>query len=120
MGKLQIIHEVEKEYLKDIPEFNTGDSLDIHFKIVESGKERVQIFSGVVIATDGEGTSKTVTLYRIAYANNMKRVFFLHNPNIVEIKVTKRGVARRSKIYNLLGKVGKASRIKEKRLKKKD
>ena len=63
----------------------------IHFKLVESGKERIQVFSGAVIAIDGEGTSKTVTLYRIAYANNMKKVFFLYSPNIVTIKVTKRG-----------------------------
>jgi large subunit ribosomal protein L19 len=98
---------------KDLPEFKVGDTVRIHTKIVEEGgKERVQAFTGTVIAHKGTGLSETISLHRVAYGEGMERVVFVHSPLVVKIELVKHGKVRRGKLYYLRGKSGKAARIK--------
>lgn len=101
----------------EIPEFRSGDTVNIKYKIIEGNKERIQPFEGIVIARKGKGVSKTFTVRRIAADNvGVERIFPLNSPNIVSLTVVKRGVTRRSKLYYLREKVGKAAvRVKEKK-----
>ena len=114
MMQNQLIQEIEKEYLKkDIPSFRVGDSLCVHTRIVEGDKERVQMFTGTVIARRGTGLSETIALYRVSYGAGMERVFLLHSPKIAKIEVVKCGKVRKGKLYYIRGKSGKASKVKE-------
>jgi len=114
MTQCQLIEELEKEHLKtEIPEFRVGDTLKVTIKIVEGTKERLQNFSGTLIARKGSGLSETITLYRVAYGSSMERVFMLHSPRLTEIEVTRRGKTRRSKLYYLRGMQGKKAKVKE-------
>ena len=115
MGRLALIESIEQVQLKkDIPDFRIGDTIKVMFKIVEGGKERLQAFSGLVIARKGSGLSENVVLYRTAYGSAMERVFMLHSPRVGKIEVVRRGKVRRSKLYYVCGAAGKASKIKEK------
>lgn len=109
-----MIEELQEEQLKQgIPDFAIGDTVRVSLRIIEGEKERTQVFEGTVIARKGKGLSETFSLHRIAFGVGMERVFYLHSPRIVEIKVTKRGVVRRAKLYYLRGLKGKAAKIKE-------
>lgn len=109
-----LIEEFESEQLKkDIPGFEIGDTVRISTRIVEGEKERVQVFQGTVIARKGNGLSETFSLHRVSYGEGMERVFCLHSPRIVNIEVIKKGDVRRSKLYYLRGKTGKAAKVKE-------
>jgi large subunit ribosomal protein L19 len=111
-----VIKAVEKEYIKEIPEFNVGDTVKVHLKVVEGGKERIQIFQGYVIAMRGSGLNKTFTVRKIASNGiGVERIFPLYSPTIDKIEVVKKGVVRRAKLYYLRGLRGKKARIKEKR-----
>lgn len=98
---------------QEIPEFRIGDTVRVHTKIVEGENERIQVFSGIVIARKGSGIKETFTVRRLAYGQGMERVFPLHSPRIEKIEVQKRGKVRRAKLYYLREKVGKSARIKE-------
>src|ERR1700722_4400722 len=114
MKQNQVIQAVESEQLKkDIPVFRVGDTINIHMRIAEGEKERIQLFSGTVIAKRGSGLSETVALYRFSYGAGMERVFMLHSPRISKIEVMKTGKVRKSKLYYLRGTSGKASKVKE-------
>lgn len=114
MKQNQVIQAVENAQLKkDIPVFRVGDTINIHMRIAEGEKERIQLFSGTVIAKRGSGLSETVALYRFSYGAGMERVFMLHSPRISKIEVTKTGKVRKSKLYYLRGTSGKASKVKE-------
>ena len=113
MSKCALIEELELGQLKkDIPDFNVGDTLSVHLRIIEGEKERIQIFTGTVIARKGSGGSETLSLHRVAYGEGMERVFILNSPRIAKIEVIRRGKARRSKLYYLRGTYGKASKVK--------
>ena len=113
MGKHAIIEKLEKEQLKkDIPSFRIGDTVRIHTRIIEGDKERVQMFTGTVIARKGAGLSETFSVHRIAYGEGMERVFMLHSPRIAKIELMKQGQVRRSKLYYLRGTSGKAAKVK--------
>jgi large subunit ribosomal protein L19 len=114
MSKDPKIEKYEKEKMKkDIPAFSIGDTLRVQIRIAEAGgKERLQAFTGTVVAKKGAGISQTVSLHRVAYGEGMERVFFLHSPLIAKIEVMKKGKVRRSKLYYLRGTSGKASKIK--------
>ncbi len=113
MSKDPIIQELEKEALKqDIPEFNIGDTLKVHTRIIEGVKERIQAFSGTVIARKGTGISETFSLHRVAYGEGMERVFVLHSPRISKIELMRKGKVRRAKLYYLRGTAGKAAKVK--------
>ena len=114
MGRLALIESVEQAQLKnDIPDFRIGDTVKVMFKIVEGDKERLQAFTGLVIARKGSGLSENVVLYRTAYGSAMQRVFMLHSPRVGDIDVIRRGKVRKSKLYYVCGATGKASKVKE-------
>ena len=107
---------VEKTSLKDeVPHFEIGDTVDVHCRILEGEKERIQIFTGVVIARSGSGTREMFTVRRIVQGEGVERKFPLHSPRIAKIEVKRSGVVRRAKLYYLRDRVGKAVRLKERR-----
>lgn len=115
MNQNQLIQEIEKELLKNnIPSFNVGDTLTVHTRIIEGEKERLQGFTGTVIARRGSGLSETVALYRVSYGAGMERVFMIHSPKIAKIELIRSGKVRKSKLYYLRGTSGKKSKVKGK------
>jgi large subunit ribosomal protein L19 len=113
MSKSAVIAKLEKKQLKkEIPVFNIGDTVRIHTRIIEGEKERIQIFTGTVIARKGTGLAETFSLHRVAYGEGMERVFPVHSPRIAKIEVVKEGHVRRSKLYYLRGTSGKAAKVK--------
>lgn len=107
---------VERAHLREeVPDFRPGDTVKVHVRVVEGGRERIQIFEGVVIARDGGGLSETFTVRKISFGIGVERIFPVHAPIVQEIEVTRRGQVRRAKLYYLRGRVGRAARIKEKR-----
>ncbi len=113
---MDLIRAVEQGQLRsDIPDFEPGDTVRVHVRVVEAGRERVQPFEGVVIRRRGSGTSATFTVRRVSYGVGVERTFFLHSPRIEKIEVVRRGVVRRARLYYLRKLRGKAARIKERR-----
>jgi large subunit ribosomal protein L19 len=112
----QILEMVEKSSLKtEVPEFSIGDVVDVHTKILEGDKERIQIFSGVVIARSGSGTREMFTVRRMVANEGVERKFPLHSPRVAKIEVKRGGVVKRAKLYFLRGRSGKSVRLKERR-----
>lgn len=95
--------------------FDVGDSIRVHYRIVESGKERIQAFEGLVIAIQNEGYGKTFTVRRVSYDVGVERIFPLHSPKIARIELLRKGKVRRAKLYYVRDKSGKEGRIKEKK-----
>lgn len=115
MSHEPLIKEIEADQLKqDVPEFHVGDTVKVSVRILEGEKERVQLFTGAVIARRGSGLSETFSVYRIAYGTQMERIFSIHSPTIKKIEVVRFGKVRRAKLYYLRGASGKAAKIKEK------
>ena len=111
---MNIINKIEQEQLKaDVTPFNVGDTIKVHTRVIEGGKERIQIFQGIVIAKRGSGINEAFTVRKISYGEGVERVFPLHTPRIAKIEVVNRGKVRRAKLYYLRGRVGKAAKIKE-------
>ena len=109
-----IIDVLEQEQLKnDIPAFRPGDTVQVHVKVVEGTRERIQVVEGVVIKIKGGGIRETFTVRRVAYGVGVERTFPLHSPRIDKIVVKRHGKVRRAKLYYLRGLTGKAARIKE-------
>ncbi|MEC8307162.1 MAG: 50S ribosomal protein L19 [Chlamydiota bacterium] len=114
----QVVEEISREQLKqDLPSFQVGDTLDVHFRLRDVDakgkvKERLQLFSGVVIARKGRGIHETISLYRIAHGHSMERLFLLHSPMVASIKKVRSGRVRRAKLYYLRGKQGRAAQVK--------
>ena len=101
---------------KEIPDFKSGDTITVSYKIIEGNKERVQSFRGVVIQIKGSGMTKMFTIRKISNGVGVERIFPLYSPHIDTIEVNKRGVVRRARIYYLRDLTGKKARIKEKRM----
>jgi large subunit ribosomal protein L19 len=114
IAKTASLRAANKEGSPDIPDFFVGDTVKVHVLIVEGGKERIQGFSGTVIARDSGGVNETFTVRRISYGQGVERVFPVHSPRIAKIEVEMRGDARRAKLYYLRDRIGKSARIKEK------
>ena len=113
---MNLIDQVEKEYLREkITPFSPGDTVRVHFKVVEGNRERIQIFEGVVIQRKGSGLRETFTVRRVSYGVGVERSFPLHSPKVEKIEVVRKGLVRRSKLYYLRKLKGKAARIKEAR-----
>lgn len=113
----EILKLVEKPSLKsEVPYFEIGDTVDVHCRILEGEKERIQIFSGVVIARSGSGTREMFTVRRIVGGEGVERKFPLHSPRVAQVEVKRAGVVRRAKLYYLRDRVGKAVRLKERRI----
>jgi len=103
-----IIQKIEKEQLKqDVTPFNVGDTVKVHTRVVEGGKERVQIFAGIVLAKAGTSVNASFTVRKISYGEGVERVFPVHSPRISKIEVTSKGKVRRAKLHYLRGRVGK-------------
>ncbi|GAA1480426.1 50S ribosomal protein L19 [Gordonia sinesedis] len=105
----------QKSMRDDIPDFGPGDTLDVHVKVIEGSKERVQVFKGVVIGRQGGGVRETFTVRKESSGVGVERTFPVHSPNIAKIEVVSRGDVRRAKLYYLRDLRGKAAKIKEKR-----
>lgn len=97
----------------EIPQFNVGDTVRVAVNIREGDKERIQMFEGTVIARKGSGVAETFTVRRVSYGVGVERVFPIHSPNVTSVQVVRRGRVRRSKLYYLRDRVGKAAKVKE-------
>ena len=118
MNKGEILESVVAGQLKgegELPYFTVGDTLDVHVRIVEGDKERIQVYQGVLIAERGRGINKMITVRRIVANEGVERIFPLHSPRIAKIEVVRRGDARRSKLYYLRDRVGKSRRLRDQR-----
>lgn len=112
----KILAHVEASSLKpEVATFNIGDTVDVHTRILEGEKERIQIFNGLVIARSGSGSREMFTVRRIVAGEGVERKFPVHSPKIAKIEVKRSGVVRRAKLYYLRDRVGKATRLREKR-----
>lgn len=115
---MNVIDVLNRDQVKDgIPQFRAGDTVKVFSKVTEGGKERTQMFEGVVIVRKGGGSAESITVRRIAHGVGVEKTFLLHSPRVERIEVGKRGVVSRSRLYYLSEKVGKAARIKEKKAK---
>lgn len=112
---LNLVEQITKEQIKEVPYFCTGCTVKVHVKIEENGKTRIQIFEGVVIGTTGKGIAKTFTVRKMSNGIGVERTFPVNSPIIDKIEVVRFGKVRRAKLYYLRGRSGKASRIVEKR-----
>ena len=114
---MDIIKMLEDEQLRnDLPEFNVGDTVQVHYKVIEGNRERIQVFEGTVIKIQGGRVRKTFTVRRISYGVGVERTFPIHSPRIDKLVVTRRGKVRRARLYYLRDRQGKSARVKEKRI----
>lgn len=104
-----------KSMKSDLPEFRAGDTVNVHVRVVEGNRERIQVFKGVVIRRQGHGVSETFTVRKISFGVGVERIFPVHSPVVDKIEVLSRGIVRRAKLYYLRDLRGKAARIREKR-----
>lgn len=112
----QIMELVEKRFMRpEVPHFEVGDTVEVHCRIIEGDKERIQVFTGVVIARSGSGTREMFTVRRIVQGEGVERKFPLHSPLIAKIVVRRSAVVRRAKLYFLRDRVGKAVKLRERR-----
>jgi large subunit ribosomal protein L19 len=110
------VDQIESAYLRDdLPDFSPGDTVRVNVRVVEGGRERIQIFEGVVIARNGGGARASFTVRKLSFGVGVERIFPLHAPIIQSIEVVRRGDVRRAKLYYLRDRVGKSARIREKR-----
>jgi large subunit ribosomal protein L19 len=116
-----IVEQVEKDYLKkDVPEFEVGDTVDVATRIIEGDKERIQVFSGTVIMKKGRGINQTFTVRRIVNNEGVERIFPVHSPFVARVTVRRSGETRRARLFYLRNRVGKATRLQEKRKEKRE
>ena len=112
--------ETQQEWMKDVPPFRAGDTVRVNVRVKEGDKERLQAFEGVCIARRGAGVSATFTVRKISNGVGVERIFPLHSPMLADITVVRRGAVRRAKLYYLRDVVGKAARIKERKVVRND
>lgn len=113
---MDMISVLEKEQEKDkIPPFKVGDTVKVHHKVVEGGKERIQVIEGVVIERSKSGLKETFTIRRISHGVGVERSFLSHSPRIDKIEIVKRGLVRKAKLYYLRDKIGKEAKVKERK-----
>lgn len=113
---MNVIDVLNRDQLKDgIPQFRPGDTIKVYSKVIEGGKERTQMFEGVVTVRKGGGAAESITVRRVAHGVGVEKTFLLHSPRVERIEVGRRGVVSRSRLYYLSEKIGKAARIKEKK-----
>lgn len=116
MNKQALLNLVEQDSIKsDPPVFEIGDTVDVHTKILEGDKERIQVFTGTVIARSGSGSKEMFVVRRIVAGEGVERKFPIHSPRIEKVEVKRKSVVRRAKLYFLRDRIGKAVRLKERR-----
>jgi len=112
---MDILKSIEHEQLKNkIPELKVGNTVRVHVRIKEGNKERIQVFEGIIIKTQGGGVNQTFTVRRISYGVGVEKTFLVHSPMVEKVEVVRVGKARRAKLYYLRDRVGKAAKTKEK------
>ncbi|MDR2194829.1 MAG: 50S ribosomal protein L19 [Treponema sp.] len=116
MNEIKTIEESQMK--KEVDTFNVGDTVKVHFKIVEGRTERIQVYEGLVIAMKNSSVRKTFTVRKNSYGVGVERIFPLHSPRVVKVEVTRAGKVRRAKLYYIRTKVGKSAKIKERLVKK--
>jgi len=109
------IERLEREQLRDVPRFKAGDTVRVHFQVIEGQRRRIQVFEGIVIKRQGSGARETFTVRKQSFGVGVERTFPLHSPKIDRIEVTAIGDVNRAKLYYLRGRVGKRARVREKR-----
>jgi len=113
---LKRIELIEQTQIKsDIPDFGVGDTIKVHYKVFEGGKERIQIYQGIVIKKQGGGAKSTFTVRKTSFGVGVEKIFPLHSPRIAKIDIISKGKTRRAKLYYLRERIGKKARVKEKR-----
>lgn len=113
---MNTLDSVEAAFIRDdIPDFTPGDTVRVHVRVAEGGRERVQVFEGVVIARKGGGLRETFTVRKVSFGVGVERIFPVHAPIIQRIEVVRRGDVRRAKLYYLRERIGKGTKVKEKR-----
>ena len=113
---MNTLESLESSQLRDdLPDFGPGDTVRVYVRVVEGGRERVQVFEGVVIGRSGAGIRETYTVRKVSFGVGVERIFPVHAPIVQKVEVVRRGDVRRAKLYYLRDRVGKATRIKEKR-----
>ncbi|MDO8736821.1 MAG: 50S ribosomal protein L19 [Thermoleophilia bacterium] len=110
----QVIELIEKQQLREIPQFKAGDTVKVHFQVIEGTRSRIQVFQGIVIKRQGEGSRETFTVRKHSFGVGVERTFPVHSPKIDKIEVMSIGAVRRAKLYYLRGKVGKKAKVREK------
>ena len=114
MNNTEIIKNIEAAQVKaEIPEFNVGDTVRVHGKIVEGGKERIQVFEGTVLKRQGSSSRETFTVRKISNGVGVEKTWPLHSPNVDKIEIVRYGKVRRAKLNYLRGRIGKAAKVKE-------
>jgi large subunit ribosomal protein L19 len=111
---MDVIREIELEQLREIPTFKAGDTVRVHFRVIEGQRERIQVFEGTVIKRQGAGLHETFTVRKQSFGVGVERTFPLHTPKIDKIEVGAIGDVRRAKLYYLRAKLGKKARVREK------
>jgi large subunit ribosomal protein L19 len=111
---MTVIEDIEKRQLRELPEFKAGDTVRVHFKVIEGQRQRVQVFEGICIKRQGAGARETFTVRKQSFGVGVERTFPVHTPKIEKIDVVSIGDVNRAKLYYLRGKVGKAARVREK------
>ena len=111
---MDLIKELTKSQIKEMPEINVGDTVKVHVKIKEGSRERVQVFEGIVIAKKHGGIEETITVRRLSYGVGVEKVFPINSPTIEKIETVRHGFVRRAKLYYLRERVGKAAKVREK------
>lgn len=113
MNAIQLIEQ--QQLRKDVPQFNVGDTVKVHAKVVEGKRERIQVFEGIVLKKQNGGIRETFTVRKISYGVGVERTFPLHSPRIEKIEVVRKGKVRRAKLNYLRNRVGKAAKVKERK-----
>jgi len=111
---MDLIKELTKSQIKEVPAINIGDTVKVHVKVKEGARERIQVFEGIVIAKKHGGIEETVTVRRVSYGVGVEKVFPVNSPIIDKFEVVRHGIVRRAKLYYLRDRVGKAAKIREK------
>ncbi|MEC5125896.1 50S ribosomal protein L19 [Verrucomicrobiales bacterium BCK34] len=116
---MNVIDKIEREQMKeDVPDFRPGDTVNVHSRVVEGGKERIQIFKGLVIGRRGSGVNEAFTVRKISNGEGVERAFSLHSPKVAKVEVVKLGKVRRAKLNYLRDRLGKAATNVKERAKK--
>lgn len=112
---MDFLKKISESSLKStLPEFNVGDTVKVDVQITEGERTRIQVFEGTVIAKKGNGISETFTVRKVSYGFGVERVFPMHSPSVKDVKVIRKGRVRRSKLYYLRERIGKAAKVKQK------
>ncbi len=110
-----VIHDIERAQMRKVPRFKAGDTVRVHFQVIEGTRRRVQVYEGIVIKRQGSGVRETFTVRKQSFGVGVERTFPLHSPKIEKIEVAAVGDVNRAKLYYLRGRVGKKARVREKR-----